>query len=137
MTLSAPSFLAAATSASIPPMAWAEVASFAATPALPEALLLVVVPELLGGAHAVTARAAPRAIDDSSARRVVTVTASCFGHPPFGGRTKCRVGTTSAASNRTQRCDCGSVRNRWRAGADGNYRGGAAPSDAVHGRLRS
>src|SRR4051794_4585496 len=87
MTLSAPSFLAAATSASIPPMAWAEVASFAATPALPDALLVVVVPELLGGAQAVTARAAPTAIVDSSARRVVTVRASCSGaHHSADGR---------------------------------------------------
>src|SRR5690242_13667836 len=72
MTLSAPSFLAAATSASIPPMASAEVASLADAPALPDPLLVVVVPELLGGAHAATARAAPTAIADSSARRLVT-----------------------------------------------------------------
>jgi hypothetical protein len=57
MTFSAPSFFAAATSASMPPRAWAEVA----VAALPPLLLLVEVP-LLGGEHAATSSVRPTAI---------------------------------------------------------------------------
>src|SRR4051794_35504928 len=79
MMFSAPSFLAAATRASMPPRSAADFALPAATAPPDEAApdpLLVVVPVLLGGAHAETASAAPTTRPVKRARRVVVT--SCL-----------------------------------------------------------
>src|SRR4051812_36040269 len=73
MMFSAPSFLAAATRASIPPTSAADFALPAATVPPDEAAAEpeLVVPVLLGGAQAETASAAPTTRPESRARRVV------------------------------------------------------------------